>query len=167
LALSIVSIFLKKVALLQNKDLIVHPTQKLVCIFFLYDMYRNDHIASNPFASVFTYLVVSLKLFKKSIEICVMNFMQKNPPNSGQNGVTKEYHWSLPRLTPQEKFFVSQIITSPSKDVNYFLIECQFQILVSFIVNFLLKLFKKTATQILQMDPSNLHVNLTKKTFSN
>jgi hypothetical protein len=92
-----------------------------------------------------------------------MNFMQKNPPNSGQNGVTKEYHWSLPRLTPQEKFFVSQIITSPSKDVNYFLIECQFQILVSFIVNFLLKLFKKTATQILQMDPSNLHVYLTKK----
>ena len=54
--------YLKKVVLLQNKDLIVHPTQKLVCIFFLYDMYRNDHIASNPFASVFTYLVVSLKL---------------------------------------------------------------------------------------------------------
>ena len=66
MALSTVSILKKKVALLQNKDLIVHPTQKLVCIFFLYDMYRNDHIASNPFASVFTYLVVSLKLFKKS-----------------------------------------------------------------------------------------------------
>lgn len=47
---------------------------------------------------------------------------QKNPPNSGANGVTKEYHWSLPRLTPQEKFFVSQIITSPSKDVSLSLV---------------------------------------------
>jgi hypothetical protein len=47
------------VTLLQNKDLIVHPTQRIVCIFFLYDMYRSDPIASNPFASVFISLVVS------------------------------------------------------------------------------------------------------------
>lgn len=102
------------VTLLQNKDLIAHPTQRIVCIYFLYDMYRTDHISSNPFASVFIYLL--------------------NPPSLTQNGLIKEYNWSMPRLTPQEKFFVSQLITSPTKE-----------------------LFKKTANQILQADPSNLH----------
>lgn len=37
---------------------------------------------------------------------------------TNQNGALKEYNWSLPRLTPQEKYFVSQLITSPPKDVN-------------------------------------------------
>lgn len=46
------------VALLQNKDLIMHPSQRIACIFFLYDMYRNDPLAVNPFATVFTALIV-------------------------------------------------------------------------------------------------------------
>lgn len=102
--------------ILQNKDLLVHPTQRIVCIYFLYDMYRTDPIASNPFACVFISLV--------------------NPPTTvtNQNGSAKEFNWSMPRLTPQEKFFVSQIISTPPKD-----------------------LFKKTPSQILQLDGANLH----------
>lgn len=50
------------VTLLQNKDLVVHPTQRLVCIYFLYDMYRTEQIKSNPFSCVFFYLVVNIFL---------------------------------------------------------------------------------------------------------
>jgi hypothetical protein len=67
---------------------------------------------------------VALLTLKFKLLFLIQNILltKKNPPNSGANGVTKEYHWSLPRLTPQEKFFVSQIITSPSKDVGLSLI---------------------------------------------
>lgn len=99
------------VTLLQNKELIPHPTQRLVCIFLLYDMYRSDTVATNPFAPVFIHL------------------LSQQPQ--------KEFHWHLPRLTPQEKYFLSQLLKSSSKE-----------------------LLKKTATQILQIDPSTLHVNL-------
>lgn len=50
------------VTLLQNKDLIVNPIQRIACIFFLYDMYRNDPIVVNPFATVFTSLIVNFHI---------------------------------------------------------------------------------------------------------
>jgi hypothetical protein len=88
------------VTILQNKDLLIHSSQRIVCIYFLYDMYRSDPIASNPFACVFISLV--------------------NPPSmiTNQNGSVKEFNWSMPRLTPQEKFFITQLISTPPKDVN-------------------------------------------------
>lgn len=95
------------VTLLQNRELIPHQSQRLVCIFLLFEMYRTDTISSNPFAPIFIHLL--------------------NTPTSNQ----KEYNWSLPKLSQQEKYFVSQLIISPTKD-----------------------LLKKTATQIIQMDTS-------------
>ncbi len=144
--------------LLQNKDLIVHPTQRIVCIYFLYDMYRSDHISSNPFASVFIHLIVLY--FLKLVSLYKINIYKysknKNPPNNSQNGNLKEFNWSIPRLTPQEKYLVSQLITSPSKDVFILLyLHCSNRL---FNIFFILQLFKKTANQILQMDTSSLNV---------
>lgn len=45
--------------LLQNGDLLPRPWQRLVAVTFLYDMYRGDTLATNPFAPVFIHLLVS------------------------------------------------------------------------------------------------------------
>ncbi|XP_052211827.1 CCR4-NOT transcription complex subunit 11-like isoform X2 [Dreissena polymorpha] len=102
------------VLLLQNRDLLPHPTQKLAAIFLLYEMYRVDQpIAANPFASVFVHLL--------------------NPPTENQEAGQYDFHWAIPAISPAEKYFLSQLISSPSKE-----------------------LYKKTPTQILQMDVGNM-----------
>ncbi|XP_052801509.1 CCR4-NOT transcription complex subunit 11-like [Mya arenaria] len=102
------------VLLLQNRDLLPHPTQKLAAIFLLYEMYRADQpIAHNPFASVFVHLL--------------------NPPTENQEAGQYDLHWAIPAITPAEKYFLSQLISSPTKEM-----------------------FKKTPTQIIQMDVGNM-----------
>jgi len=98
------------VLLLQNEDLLPHPTQKVAAVFLLYEMYRTDPIASNPFASVFVHLL--------------------NPPmDTGDGSSSHDIHWAIPKITPAERHFLSQLISSPSKE-----------------------LFKKTPTQILRAE---------------
>ena len=55
--------------MLQNPDLLSHPTQKLAAIFLLYEMYKTDPIAVNPFASVFVHLLVSTENSSSIISI--------------------------------------------------------------------------------------------------
>ena len=45
----------------------------------------------------------------------------QNPPHQQPtpNGNIKEFNWYLPRINTQEKFFLSQLITSPSKEVYF------------------------------------------------
>jgi len=99
------------VLMLQNQDLLPHPTQRLAAVYLLYDMYKLEPIASNPFGSVFIHLL--------------------NPPSTvHENGKNRDLHYALPKLTKSEKLFLSQLISTPSKD-----------------------LFKKTPTQIIGTEP--------------
>ncbi|XP_035223994.1 CCR4-NOT transcription complex subunit 11-like isoform X2 [Stegodyphus dumicola] len=79
-------------------------------------MYRTEPIQANPFASVFIHLL--------------------HPPEemkSKTTGALTKRPWALPRLTNSEKYFLSQLISMPTKD-----------------------LFKKTPSQVIQMDVSEM-----------
>ncbi|XP_054707596.1 LOW QUALITY PROTEIN: CCR4-NOT transcription complex subunit 11-like [Uloborus diversus] len=104
------------VLLLQNEDLLPSREQKLMAVFLLYEMYRTEPIQANPFASVFVHLL--------------------HPPEevkSKTTGRMTKRPWALPRLTNSEKYFLSQLISMPTKD-----------------------LFKKTPLQVIQMDVSDM-----------
>jgi len=45
----------------------------------------------------------------------VLDFVQ-NPPSDGDAHPT-DFHWCIPKISAAEKYFLSQLITSPSKDV--------------------------------------------------
>ncbi|KAL5006904.1 hypothetical protein ScPMuIL_015710 [Solemya velum] len=101
------------VLLLQNRDLLPNPTQKLAAIFLLFEMYKTELVAVNPFASVFVHLL--------------------NPPTENQDAGQFDLHWAIPAISPSERYFLTQLISSPAKD-----------------------LFKKTPSHILQMDVGNM-----------
>lgn len=87
------------ILLLQQNDVLPKPWQRLVAITFLYEMYRGEPGATNPFSPVFVHLL-------------------HPPDNAGKNTSRKlEYLGQLPRLTTVEKSFVSQLITNTSKDL--------------------------------------------------
>lgn len=81
------------VLLLQNGDLLTHPTQKLAAIFLLYDMYKSEPVAANPFAAVFVHLL--------------------STRGDGQ----MEMLWGLPKLSLQERHFLAQLITAPAREL--------------------------------------------------
>ncbi|XP_067654958.1 CCR4-NOT transcription complex subunit 11-like [Haliotis asinina] len=101
------------VLLLQNRDLLPHPTQKLAAIYLIYEMYRTEPIAANPFASVFVHLL--------------------NPPTEKQEAGQYDLHWAIPAISPPERYFLSQLISSPSKEM-----------------------FKKSPSQIIHMDVGSM-----------
>lgn len=51
------------VTLLRENDLIPRPTQHLVAMFILYEMYKTEILSQNPFANVFLRLYVCLTIF--------------------------------------------------------------------------------------------------------
>ncbi|EDV21844.1 uncharacterized protein TRIADDRAFT_50727 [Trichoplax adhaerens] len=84
--------------LLQQSDLLSGSAQKCAIIYLLYDMYRNEPITSNPFATVFAYLML-------------------DKDQSSDIGVPEKT--LLPPLTPVEKNFLYQLIKGPpSKDLQ-------------------------------------------------
>jgi hypothetical protein len=82
------------VLLLQNRDLIPTPQQRLIIFFLFNDMYKNDQqtIHMNPFAPVF------------------ISVLQNNP---GENLSTqKHFHWFISSVTQHEKWFVKTLINN-------------------------------------------------------
>ncbi|KAG5875789.1 hypothetical protein JTB14_023537 [Gonioctena quinquepunctata] len=106
------------IMLLQN-SLLTEVEQRLAAITLLYELYRGDSFTSTPFANVFMHLLYP-------------------PEHQSSVGAPKlEYPGQLPRLSPSEKHFVTQLLSDHPKDA----------------------LLKKTALQVVNSDtqpPSNV-----------
>jgi len=44
----------------------------------------------------------------------------QNPPPDGDSSITPptDFHWAIPKISTAEKYFLSQLIATPSKDVS-------------------------------------------------
>lgn len=104
---------------LLQQNLLTSPEQKLIIITLLHELYRGEEISKTPFAAVFAHLMLS------------SDSRQSTPSHVGAPKL--EYPGQLPKLTPQERNFVAQLLLDVPKDV----------------------LLKKTATQVINSDVEN------------
>ncbi|CAF0826644.1 unnamed protein product [Adineta steineri] len=88
------------VLLLQNRDLIPTPQQRLIILFLFNDMYKSEQqsIHMNPFAPVFISILQNL---------------------NGENFSTqKHFHWLISPVTQHERWFVKTLINNSSSSNN-------------------------------------------------
>ncbi|XP_023028985.2 CCR4-NOT transcription complex subunit 11 [Leptinotarsa decemlineata] len=101
------------IMLLQN-SLLPEAEQRLAALTLLFELYRGDSVAKTPFANVFIHLLYP-------------------PEQQSSVGAPKlEYPGQLPRLSPPEKHFITQLLSDCPRD----------------------SLLKKTALQVVNSDAS-------------
>lgn len=86
------------VLLLRNKDILPSVGQRLAAIYLLYDMYKNEAVIMNPFASVFVHM--------------------HSPPTESREDSNDLFHWAIPEVSDQEKCFIAKLISHGTKELG-------------------------------------------------
>jgi hypothetical protein len=60
--------------------------------------------------------------------ISLLSLILQNPPTENQDEGQYNLHWAIPAISPAEKYFLSQLISSPTKEVQELIATARIEI---------------------------------------